>query len=91
MLQHLPNFANFQKIQLNNLADFEKCCKTRICLQRSVPIQPKTSEIAAAALSAAVPSRATAAVAAEAEAALIEAEAALIEARLKAEAEMRYR
>ena len=40
------NFANYsQKIQLENLVDFEKCCKTRIFLQRSVPIQPKTNEI----------------------------------------------
>ena len=37
--------AKFQKIQLANLVDFEKCCKTRIFLQRSVPIQPKTSNI----------------------------------------------
>ena len=39
------NFAKIQKCQLDNLVDFEKCCKTRICLQRSAPIQPKTSEI----------------------------------------------
>ena len=47
MLQNLQKFANsyFQKFQLDNLVDFEKCCKTRIFLQRSVPIQPKTSEI----------------------------------------------
>ena len=45
MLQNLQNFAEFQKIQLANLVDFEKCCKTRIFLQRSVPVQPKTSEI----------------------------------------------
>ena len=45
MLQNLQNFAIFQKLQLDNLVDFEKCCKTRICLQRSVPIQPKTSNI----------------------------------------------
>ena len=45
MLRVLRNFAKIQKIQLDNLVDFEKCCKTRICLQRSVPIQPKTSEI----------------------------------------------
>ena len=38
------NFAKFQKIQLDNLVDFEKCCKTRIYLQKSAPIQPKTSE-----------------------------------------------
>ena len=41
----LQNFAKFPKIQLDNLVDFEKCCKTRIFLQRSVPIEPKTSEI----------------------------------------------
>ena len=45
MLQNLQKFAKFQKIQLDNLVDFEKCCNTRICLQRSVQIQPKTSEI----------------------------------------------
>ena len=45
ILQNLQNFANFQKIQRDNLADFDKCCKTRIYLQRSVPIQPKTSNI----------------------------------------------
>ena len=45
MLQILQNVAKFQKNQLDNLVDFEKCWKTRICLQRSAPIQPKTSEI----------------------------------------------
>ena len=45
MLQNLQNFAIFQKLQLDNLVDFEKCCKTRIFFQRSVPIQPKTSNI----------------------------------------------
>ena len=45
MLQNLQNFAKFQKLQLNNLVDFEKCCKTRIFLQKSEPIQPKTSNI----------------------------------------------
>ena len=45
MLQFLRNFAKFQKIQLDNLVDFEKCCKTHIFLQKSVPIQPKTSNI----------------------------------------------
>ena len=30
MLQNLQNFAKFQKFQLDNLVDFEKCCKTRI-------------------------------------------------------------
>ena len=43
-LQMLQNFAKFQKFQLDNLVDFEKCCKTRIFLQKSAPIQPKTSE-----------------------------------------------
>ena len=38
-------FAKFQNVQLDNLVDFEKCCKTHIYLQRSAPIQPKTSEI----------------------------------------------
>ena len=45
MLQNLQNFAKFQKFQLDNLVDFEKCCKTRIFLLKSVPIQPKTSNI----------------------------------------------
>ena len=44
MSQNLQNFAKFQKCQLDNLVDFEKCCKTRIDLQRSATIQPKTSE-----------------------------------------------
>ena len=42
MSQNLQNFAKFQNFQLENLVDFEKCCKTRIDLQKSVPIQPKT-------------------------------------------------
>ena len=45
MLQNLQNFAIIQKLQLDNLVDFETCCKTRIFLQKSVPIQPKTSNI----------------------------------------------
>ena len=45
MLQNLQNDAKFQNFQLDNLVDFEKCCKTRIYLQKSVPIQPKTSNI----------------------------------------------
>ena len=28
--QNLQNIAKFQKIQLDNLVDFEKCCKTQI-------------------------------------------------------------
>ena len=44
MLQNLQKFAEFQKNQVDNLVDLNKCCKTRIYLQRSVPIQPKTSE-----------------------------------------------
>ena len=44
MLQNLKIIANFQQIQLDNLVDFEKCCKTHIFLQRSVLIQPKTSK-----------------------------------------------
>ena len=39
------NFAKFQKFQLYNLVDFEKCCKTHIFLQKSEPIQPKSSNI----------------------------------------------
>ena len=38
-------FVKFQKFQLENLVDFEKCCKTHIFLQKSEPIQPKTSNI----------------------------------------------
>ena len=45
MLRNLQNSAKFQKFQLDNLVDFEKCCKTRIFLQKSAPIQPKTSNI----------------------------------------------
>ena len=45
MLQNLQKFANSQKCQLDNIVDFEKCSKTRIYLQRSAPMQPKTSEI----------------------------------------------
>ena len=45
MSQNLQNFAKFQKFQLDNLVDFEKCCKTHILLQKSEPIQPKTSNI----------------------------------------------
>ena len=45
MSQNLQNFAKIQKCQLDNLVDFEKCCKTHILLQKSVPIQPKTNNI----------------------------------------------
>ena len=45
MSQILQKFVKFQKCQLENLVDFEKCCKTRIFLQKSEPIQPKTSNI----------------------------------------------
>ena len=45
MSQNLQNFAKFQKLQLENLVDFEKCCKTHILLQKSELIQPKTSNI----------------------------------------------
>ena len=45
MLQNLQNVAIFQKFQPDNLVVFEKCCKTRIFLQKSVPIQPETSNI----------------------------------------------
>ena len=34
MSQKLENFVKFQKFQLENLVDFEKCCKTRIFLQK---------------------------------------------------------
>ena len=45
MLENLQNVAIFQKFQFDNLVDFEKCCKTHIFLQKSVPIQPKTSNM----------------------------------------------
>ena len=45
MSQNLQNVVKFQKFQLENLVDFEKCCKTHIFLQNSEPIQPKTSNI----------------------------------------------
>ena len=43
MSQNLQKFAIFQKLQVENLVDFEKCCKTHIFLQKSEPVQPKTS------------------------------------------------
>jgi len=45
MSQNLQNFVKSQKFQFENLVDFEKCCKTHILLQKSEPIQPKTSNI----------------------------------------------
>ena len=45
MSQILQNFGKFQKFQLENLVDFEQCCKKHIFLQKSEPIQPKTSNI----------------------------------------------
>ena len=45
MSQNLQFFAKFQKIQLDSLVDFEKCCQTQIYLHNFVLIQPKTSEI----------------------------------------------
>ena len=45
MSQNLQTFTKFQKFQLENLVDFEKCCRTYIFLQKSEPIQPKTSNI----------------------------------------------
>ena len=39
------NCGKFSKGQLDNLVDLKKFWKTRIYLQRSVPIQPKTSNI----------------------------------------------
>jgi len=45
MSQNLQNFTKFQKFQLDNLVDFEKCCKTHIFLQKLVPMQPKTNNI----------------------------------------------
>ena len=44
MPQTLQDVAKFQKFQLDNLVDFEKCCKTSSNLRKSVPIQPKTTE-----------------------------------------------
>ena len=43
MSQNLQNVVKFQKFQLENLVDFEKCCKTHIYLQNFVLIQPRTS------------------------------------------------
>ena len=34
MLQNLQIFAKFQNFQLDNLVDFEKCCKTRNLLAK---------------------------------------------------------
>ena len=45
MSQNLQIFVKFQRFQFENLVDFEKCCKTHIFLQKSEPIQPKTSTI----------------------------------------------
>ena len=45
MSQNLQKIVEFQEFQLENLVDFEKCCKTHIFLQKSEPIQPKTSNI----------------------------------------------
>ena len=45
MSQNLENFTKLQKFQIDNLVDFEKCCKTHIFLQRSASIQPQTSNI----------------------------------------------
>ena len=47
ILQISHNFAKFQKVQLDNLVDFEKCCQTRIYLQNLVLIQPRTSPLSA--------------------------------------------
>ena len=40
MLQHLQKFAKFRSVQLDNLVNFDKCCKTRIYLQRSSKLTP---------------------------------------------------
>ena len=45
ILRNLQFFFRFQRFQLDSLVAFEKCRKTRIYLQRSVPTQPKTSNI----------------------------------------------
>ena len=45
MSQNLQNFIKFQTFQLDNLVDFEKCGRTHIYFQKSLPIQPKTSNI----------------------------------------------
>ena len=37
------NFCNILKFQLDSFVDFEKCCKMRIWLLKSVLIQPRTS------------------------------------------------
>ena len=38
MSQNLQNVVKFQKIQLENLVDFEKCCKTHIFLKKQAPV-----------------------------------------------------
>ena len=45
MLQNLRYLTKISKFRLDNLVDLNKCCKTHIYSQRSVPIQPKTSDI----------------------------------------------
>ena len=44
MQQNLQKFAEFQKIQLDNLVDFEKCCKTRILNYFLAKIGANTAE-----------------------------------------------
>ena len=44
MLQNLQNFAKFQKLQLDNLVDFEKCWKTRILNYFLANIASETAE-----------------------------------------------
>ena len=43
MSQNLQHFVKFQKFQLENLVDFEKCCRTHSHLQKSIAIQPRAS------------------------------------------------
>ena len=45
MSHNLQKISEFQKCQVDNLVDFEKCCKTRIFLQRSAPMQPEKIDI----------------------------------------------
>ena len=44
MLQNLQFLAKFQKFQLDNLVDFEKCCKTHIYLEKREPLSESVEE-----------------------------------------------
>ena len=44
MSQNLENFAKFQKFQLGNLVDLEKCCQTRIYMYLLAKFRFDTAE-----------------------------------------------